>query len=198
MDQGTWYKMQISIEYLRWFQFVCVTKWRVTGSLDQEGIGLGMQRQRGYFCFRLSIRCKFIGFTSPALWYNTLSISVTATKKHIKIHLQSPHRYVCGYCITFTHHSTRTKMNNLFYIASLFLDSSALRWALKMDSYKYRLQGLVEWRSSPWGNCPDFLLSNDSTLFISPLMSSFYNSAEEDRTTTLSLRCWWGTAESSR
>lgn len=39
-DQGTWYKMQISIEHLRWFQFVCVTRWRVTDSLDQDRVGL--------------------------------------------------------------------------------------------------------------------------------------------------------------
>lgn len=40
-DQGTWYNMQMSIEYLRWFQFVSVTRWRLTGSLHQDGAGLG-------------------------------------------------------------------------------------------------------------------------------------------------------------
>lgn len=39
--------MQISIEYLRWLQFVCVARRRVTVSVAQDGILAGTQWQQG-------------------------------------------------------------------------------------------------------------------------------------------------------
>lgn len=132
--------MQISIEYLRWFQFVCVTKWRVTGSLDQVGIGLGIQRQRGYFCLRLSIRCKFISFTSPAFCYNILSISVTATKNN----QQYIFSYFRGMCVDTVSHLRITAQGQrliiCFIIASLLywkalLPDRQLKWSQTNISY---------------------------------------------------------------
>lgn len=51
----------------------------MTGSLDQDGVGLGMQRQRGYFLL-LDFLTDMNAFASPGFCYKALSISVTAPK----------------------------------------------------------------------------------------------------------------------
>lgn len=83
----------------------------MTGSMDQDGAGLGMQRQLSYFCFRLYKRYKLMPIAPGGFCYKACVTVTYDITKYISNNLRG--MLVPGCCVTFTHHHTRTKMNHL-------------------------------------------------------------------------------------